>query len=128
MILRALLAIFAILLPATLLAHSDHPAKHGGKTANAGPYVLELVTGGGQLKVFVYNDKTEKPENITAAKGTATVLLGQQREVVQLQPDAAGKDGNLMTGNLTLAQGPGMRVVVQVQFPGKPTIVARFTF
>jgi hypothetical protein len=127
MTLRALIAMLAILVPTALFAH-EGPGPHGGQRVDAGPYDIELVTDQGQLKVFVYNHETEKPENIKAGKGTATVLLGQQRETVTLQPDAAEKDGNLLTGKLTVTPGPGLRVVVQLQIPGRPAIVARFAF
>jgi hypothetical protein len=125
MTLRALLALLAILLPATLVAH-EGPGPHGGPRVDAGAYAVELVTDKGQLKIFVYSDATLKPESMKSAKGTATVLMGQQREVVALEPDAAEKDGNLLAGKMTLPPGKGMRIVVQLQIPGQPALVARF--
>ncbi|MBI1774043.1 MAG: hypothetical protein HYR63_01725 [Proteobacteria bacterium] len=122
---RSLLAFLAFLLPTTLLAH-EHAGPHGGQAVDAGPYFVEFLAQNGQIMVFVYNDATEKPESMKAAKGTATVLLGQQREVAQLQPDPSEKDGHLLSGKIGLTPGPGMRVVVQLQIPGKPSIVARF--
>lgn len=127
MTLRVLLAIFAILLPSALFAH-DGAGPRGGQAVHAGSYMIELVTEAGRLKVFVYNESTSKPENMKSAKATATVLAGQQREVVALTPDAAEKDANLLAGKLTLPPGKGMRVVVQLQVPGQPALVARFAF
>jgi hypothetical protein len=127
MTLRVLLAMLALLLPGALFAH-EGPGPHGGQAVDAGPYFLELIAENDQLKVFVYVEATSKPENMKSAKATATVLVGQQREVVPLTPDAAEKDANLLAGKLTLAPAPGMRVVVQLQVPGQPTLVARFAF
>jgi hypothetical protein len=125
MVLRALLVVLVILLPAGLLAH-EGPGPRGGARADAGPYLVELVAGQGQIKVFIYSDTTTRPESVKDAKATATVLVGQQREVVTLAPDAAEKDGNLLAGKLTLPAGKGTRVVVQLQMPGQPAVVARF--
>ncbi len=122
---RLLLAFLALVFPSVLLAH-DHASPHGGRSVDAGPYFVELVLESGQIKIFVYNDATEKPESMKAAKGTATVLLGQQREVAQLQPDQSEKDGNLLSGKLALTPASGMRIVVQLQVPGQQSIVARF--
>jgi hypothetical protein len=125
MTLRALLVLLAILLPVTLSAH-EGPGPHGGSRVDAGAYAVELVTDKGQIKIFVYSDATLKPESMKGAKGTATVLMGQQRETVALEPDAAEKDGNLLAGKMTLPPGKGMRIVVQLQIPGQPALVARF--
>jgi hypothetical protein len=125
MALRALLILLAILVPAGLVAH-EGPGPRGGARADAGAYLIELVTEQGQIKVFVYSDATTKPERVKDAKATATVLMGQQREVVTLAPDAAEKDGNLLSGKLAMPPGKGMRVVVQLQMPGQQAVVARF--
>ena len=122
---RLLFLLVALLLPIAAFAHAG-AGPHGGTATDAGPYFVELMVADGQLKVYVYNDATEKPESMTTAKGTATILKGEQRETAPLQPDASEKDGHLLTGKLSIAPGPGMRVVVQLQIPGKQSIVARF--
>ena len=126
MIRRTLIAIIALLIPTALAAHSG-AGPHGGQYADAGPYTIELIVQNDQIKVFVYNDKTEKPVNVKGAQATATCLLGQTKESVQLQPDPAEKEGNLLSGKMTLKSGPGMRVVVQLQMPGQPSQSARFS-
>ena len=126
MIRRTVIAMIALLIPATLAAHSG-AGPHGGQSAHAGPYAIELVLQDDQVKVFVSDDKTEKPVNVKGAQATATCLLGQTKESVQLQPDPAEKEGNLLSGKMTLKSGPGMRVVVQLQMPGQPSQSARFS-
>jgi hypothetical protein len=126
LILRLILALAALLLPTALYAHTGTTGPHGGTTVDAGPYYFELITQADQLKIYVFNDATEKPESMKTARGTATVLLGQQREIDTLQPDASEPEGHLLTGKLGLAPGPGMRIVVQLQVPGQPSVVARF--
>ncbi|MSO94009.1 MAG: hypothetical protein EXQ86_11505 [Rhodospirillales bacterium] len=126
MIRRALFALLAVLIPTVLAAHSG-TGPHGGKFADAGPYSVELIVQNDQIKVFVYDDKTEKPVNVKGAQATAVVLLGPTKESVRLQPDPAEKEGNLLSGKTTLKSGPGMRVIVQLQMPGQPSQSARFS-
>ena len=122
---RIVILLLAILFPTVLLAH-DRPGPHGGPGVDAGPYFVELVANDGVAEIFVYMDDTMKPASMKGTKATATVLVGQQREVVQLQPDPDEKDGNPLAGKLTLKPGPGTRVVVQLQIPGQPSVSARF--
>jgi hypothetical protein len=122
---RLLLAFLAVLFPAAAFAH-DHDGPHGGPAVDAGPYFVEMIATDGQLKLFVYDDETAKPRDMKGVRGTATVLMGQQRETVQLQHDPSEKDGNLLSGKLTVKPGPGLRVVVQLQIPGQPSITARY--
>jgi hypothetical protein len=122
---RLLLAFLMFLLPGAALGHEGN-GPHGGPAVDAGPYFLELITKDGQIRVFVYNEADSKPADMKTVKGTATVLLGQQREIAQLQHDTSEAGGNLLSAKLGIAPGPGLRVVVQLQIPGQPSVVARF--
>jgi hypothetical protein len=53
----------------------------------------------------VFDDKTDSPVHTSDASATATVLAGQEKQTVTLRPG-----------------------VVLIQFPGKTSIVARFSF
>ena len=120
--------IFAVLLllsPAAALAHSGK-GPHGGPLADAGPYYVELLVKGSDLRIFVFDDKTSAPVGTGGAKGTAVLLVGQKEEKIALQPAAGDKSGNAMEGTTPAAVGPGARIVVLVQMPGKPSVVARF--
>lgn len=120
--------IFAVLLllsPAVSLAHGGK-GPHGGPLADAGPYYVELLVKGSDLRIFVFDDKTSAPVGTDGAKGTAVLLVGQKEEKIALQPAAGGKSGNAMQGTAPAAVGAGARIVVLVQMPGKPSVVARF--
>ncbi|HEV2300859.1 MAG TPA: hypothetical protein VGR91_04750 [Stellaceae bacterium] len=120
--------LFAVLLFLSPAAASAHAGKgpHGGPLADAGPYYVELLVQGSELQIFVFDDKTSTPVGTKGAKGTAVVLVGQKEDKVALQPAAGEAAGGEMEGKAPAAVGPGARIVVLVQMPGKPSVVARF--
>ena len=109
--------------PAMAPAHETN-GPHGGLMTDAGPYHVELIAKENQLRVFVFDDKSS-PVQTKNASATATVLVGQEKHTVTLQP---GTDDNLMVGQFGMNTGSGLRIVVLIQLPGKPSIVARFAF
>jgi hypothetical protein len=108
------------------VARAADPAlgPHGGPLADTQPYNLELVIADGEIRIFAFDDKTRAPVSATTAKGTATVLIGDQKQTVELAPAAA--DDNLLTGQVAGAVDGRVRVVVVLHFLGQPSIVARF--
>lgn len=123
---RLFAACVMLVLPAVAFAH-EGVGPHGGPLSDAGPYYIELVAKGTQLSFFVFDDKTSSPVETKGATATATVLAGQKEQAVTLQPGApGGKDNNAMVGQLGTSAEKGMRIVVLVHLPGKPTAVARF--
>lgn len=126
MFFRALFVVLALLLPTTLWAHDAHPP-HGGMAEDAGPYFIELVFKGDQIKAYLFDDATEKPASVKGAKATVTILHGQKKETVQLTIDGSEKAGNLFAGKSPVASAKGMKVVVQLQMPGKGPLLARFS-
>lgn len=129
MFVRSLIWIFAACLatawPAIGFAHQG-TGPHGGPVTDAGPYYVELIAKENQLRVFVFDDKTDGPVETREASATATVLAGQEKQTVALQPGPPGADDNVMVGQLGINADAGLRVVVLIQLPGKPSIVARF--
>ena len=57
-----------------------------------------------------------------------SVLAGQEKHTVTLQPGPPGTDDNVMVGQFAMNAASGLRIVVLIQLPGKPSIVARFAF
>jgi hypothetical protein len=113
--------------PAIGSAHQG-TGPHGGPVTDAGPYYVELIAKENQLRVFVFDDKTDSPVETREASATATVLAGQDKQTVTLQPGPSGADGNVMVGQFGMNADAGLRIVVLIQLPGKPSIVARFQF
>jgi hypothetical protein len=107
------------------VARAADPAlgPHGGPMADTEPYNVELVLANGDIHVFAFDDKTREPVSATTAHGTATVLIGDQKQTVELAPAA---DDNLLAGHIAGAADGRVRIVVVLHFPGQPSIVARF--
>ena len=110
--------------PGVLFAHTGL-GPHGGTTTDAGPYFAELVAKGKDFQVYVYDDASGNPVATAGAKGSATVLVGEQKETVTLQPGPGNV--NLMVGSVSFSIGAGARIVVQLQLSGQAPVVARFT-
>jgi hypothetical protein len=129
MLARSLILILAAYLviawPAIGVAHQG-TGPHGGPVTDAGPYYVELVAKENQLRVFVFDDKTDAPVETREASATATVLAGQEKQTVAMQPGPPDAGGNVMVGQLATSADAGLRIVVLIQLPGKPSIVARF--
>jgi hypothetical protein len=123
MLRRVFLAALIALWPALAFAHTGN-GPHGGPVADAGPYYVELLVKDSQLTVYVFDEQSNNPVAVAGAKGTATVLVGQQKETVSLA--AGGGDPNMMGGKLGLSAGAGSRIVVLIELAGKPPVIARF--
>jgi hypothetical protein len=119
-------ACLVLLWPAMAPAH-EAKGPHGGLMTDAGPYHVELIAKENQLRVFVFDDKTS-PVQTKDASATATVLLGQEKQTVTLKPGTPGTDDNSLAGQFAMNAGSGLRIVVLIQLPGKPSVVARFAF
>lgn len=105
-------------------AHTDEyldsqPAPHGGQVRMTDLYHLELVLAGDTLTVYVM-DHGNQPLPSAGMQGTATVLTGEQKVEVKLEP--AGD--NLLQGKGDFKTAPDTKVLVTV-IPAPQT--ARFT-
>jgi hypothetical protein len=125
MFFKVFAACLVLLWPAIASPHQG-TGPHGGPVSDAGPYYIELIAKEDQLHVFVFDDKTDGPVQTGAASATATVLAGEEKQTVTLRPGPPGADDNLMVGQLAKNAETGMRIVVLIQFPDKPSLVARF--
>jgi hypothetical protein len=123
--LRIVAACLVLVWPALGSAHQGTGA-HGGLVTDAGPYYLELILNENQLRVFVFDDKTDGAVHTAEASATATVLAGQEKQDVTLRPGPPGTDDNVMVGQLEKTADAVTRIVVLIRFPGKPSIIARF--
>jgi hypothetical protein len=125
MLVRMVVACLVLVWSAVVSAHQG-TGPHGGPVSDAGPYYIELIAKENQLQVFVFDDKTDGPVQTGKASATATVLAGDEKQTVTLQPGPSGADDNLMVGQLAKNAETGMRIVVLIQFPDRPSLVARF--
>ncbi len=125
MFFRMFAACLVLVWPGVVSAHQG-TGPHGGPVSDAGPYYIELIAQENQLRVFVFDDKTDGPVQTGEASATATVLAGEEKLTVTLRPGPPGTDDNVMVGQLAKNAETGMRIVVLIQFPDKPSLVARF--
>ncbi len=122
---RMLAACLFAVWPGAVWAHVGL-GPHGGPVTDAGPYWVELVTRDKELEVFVFDQQNDTPIGTKEATGRAEVLTGEDKETVPLQPGTAAAEANVMKGEAVKGAGSGSRIVVLIQFPGKPAAVARF--
>ena len=122
MLVRMLTVCLALVWSAAVAAH-EGKGPHGGVVTDAGSYYVELVAKEKQLQVFVFDDKTDSPVQTKEATATATVLAGEEKQTVTLQP---GTDDKAMVGQMAASAAAGMRIVVLIHLPDKPSVVARF--
>jgi len=125
MFVRMVAACLVLVWSAVASAHQG-TGPHGGPVSDAGPYYIELIAKENQLQVFVFDDKTNSPVQTGKASATATVLAGEEKQTVTLRPGPPGADDNVMIGQLAKNAEAGMRIVVLIQFPDRPSLVARF--
>lgn len=121
----ALISCWSLGSAAPALAHAG-TGPHGGPLTDAGPYYVELLVKDGQMRLFAFDETNDAPVSAKEAHGTATVLTGDKKDTVELAPAGAGADDNLLTGPLAAA-GSGTRIVIILHYPGKPSIIARFS-
>lgn len=109
------LAVFlAVVTPA--LAHENdphhHQSQHGGVVVESGHHHLEIVAGDGVLTVHVLGEDG-KPEDVTGAKASATILSDGKKADVQLTPE---KDG-VLKGTGAFKAGTGTTVILTLTMP-----------
>jgi FlaG/FlaF family flagellin (archaellin) len=120
---RKILGLVGVLLlsAVTAVAH-EGKGPHGGPVADAGKFFVELVTASDQLQVYVFEDASGNPVSVKGAKGTAILLVGDQKETVTLAPTDDDKN---LTGKAAVVPTAGARVVVMIQLADQPSIVGR---
>src|SRR6266852_3964491 len=85
MFLRMVAACLVLVWPAAASAHQG-TGPHGGPVSDAGPYYVELIAQENELRVFIFDDKTDGPVQTEKASATATVLSGEEKQTVALRP------------------------------------------
>jgi hypothetical protein len=110
------IAAFALLLAALPAGAGDahdheHSSKFGGKVVESGHHHLEVVAKDGVLEVHV-GGEDGKPEDISAAKATATVLSEGKAETIQLAPA-----GEALKGTGTFKAVKGTAIVITLTMP-----------
>lgn len=112
---RAALVSAVILAPGAAFAQAhSHAAPNGGQIQNIGKYEAELVVKGGEVVLFVVDDKEQKVDS-SKLSATAVVLAeGNQQKTVDLNP--AGD--NKLTGKANFPVAGKFRATVTLKAGG----------
>jgi hypothetical protein len=117
----AAIALLFILMTPPAIAHSPDAGPNGGQIQEVSGYHLELVTGAGELTIYI----TGGDDNGVAtdgATGSALVLANKQKAKVTL---VSGGE-NRITGQGDFAPADDMKVVVTVKLANGEKLRARF--
>jgi hypothetical protein len=118
-ILPGLLVVFTLLASPSLAQSWKGP--NGGQMVDAGSFHVELVIKNADYSVNVF-DHVDNPVAVAQATGVATVMVGEEKEKVTLQPVAA----NTLTGTGALKRSGPTKVLVLLRVPDQATAMARF--
>ena len=118
-ILPGLLVVFTVLASPSLAQSWKGP--NGGQMVDAGSFHVELVIKNADYSVNVF-DHVDNPVAVAQATGVATVMVGEEKEKVTLQPVAA----NTLTGTGALKRSGPTKVLVLLRVPDQATAMARF--
>lgn len=88
---------------------------------DAGSFHVELIVKNADYSVNVF-DHVDKPVAVSQATGVATVMVGEEKEKVTLQPVAA----NTLTGTGTIKRSGPTKILVLLRIPEQATAMARF--
>lgn len=106
-------AFLAAVTPA--IAHESdphHQSQHGGVVVESGHHHLEIVAGDGVLAVHVVGEDG-KPEDVTGAKASATILSEGKKTDVSLTPEANG----VLKGTGAFSAAAGTTIIVTLTMP-----------
>jgi hypothetical protein len=118
-ILPGLLVVFTVLASPSLAQSWKGP--NGGQMVDAGSFHVELIIKNADYSVNIF-DHVDNPVAVAQATGVATVMVGEEKEKVTLQPVAA----NTLTGTGALKRSGPTKVLVLLRVPDQATAMARF--
>jgi hypothetical protein len=94
---------------------------NGGQMVDAGSFHVELVVKDADYSVSVF-DHVDNPVAVANATAVATVMVGEQKEKVTLQPAAA----NTLIGTGSMKRAGLTKILVLLRLPDQATAMARF--
>jgi hypothetical protein len=114
-----------LLVAVTLLASpslaQSWKGPNGGQMVDAGSFHVELIIKNADYSVNVF-DHVDNPVAVAQATAVATVMVGEEKEKVTLQPAAA----NTLTGTGSMKRAGPTKILVLLRVPEQATAIARF--
>lgn len=119
---HAFALLFALILPATALAHQPRPGPNGGLMVDAGNYHTELVADGSETVTLFLFDAEYKPVDSAGFKANAILVVNAKPARFPLEP--AG--GHRLVGKAPGPVAAGVNGAVQITAPDGITAQAKF--
>jgi hypothetical protein len=116
-----LLAAMVILTVSQAMAQTSWSGPNGGIMVDAGGFHVELLVKNTEYRVNVF-DHVDKPIPVAAATAVATVMVGDDKEKLSLQPVSA----NTFSGTGTMKRSGAAKVLILLKVPDQATAIARF--
>jgi len=119
-VILAALAMF-VALSAPLRAEGVWPGPNGGTMVDAGSFHIELVVKNTEYRLNIY-DHVDKPVAVAQATAVLTVMVGEEKEKLSMQPVGP----NSLAGQSTLKRSGAAKVLVLLRVPDQASAIARF--
>jgi hypothetical protein len=114
-------AAMAALLSSHAWAQNSWTGPNGGIMVDAGGFHVELLVKNTEYRVNVF-DHVDKPILVAQATAVATVMVGDDKEKLSLQPVAS----NTFSGTGTMKRSGAAKVLILLKVPDQATAIARF--
>ena len=123
MLARVILAASAmfVALSAPSLAEGVWPCPNGGTMVDAGSFHIELVVKNTEYRLNIY-DHVDKPVAVAQATAVLTVMVGEEKEKLSMQPVGP----NSLAGQSTMKRSGAAKVLVLLRVPDQASAIARF--
>jgi len=120
---RVILAASAMLvaLSAPLRAEGVWPGPNGGMMVDAGSFHIELVVKNTEYRLNIY-DHVDKPVAVAQATAVLTVMVGEEKEKLFMQPVGP----NSLAGQSAMKRSGAAKVLVLLRVPDQASAIARF--
>ncbi len=120
---RVILAAAAILvsLTAPSLAEGVWPGPNGGTMVDAGSFHIELIVKNTEYRLNIY-DHVDKPVAVAQATAVLTVMVGEEKEKLSMQP--VGPNSLAVQG--AMKRSGAAKVLVLLRVPDQASAIARF--
>ncbi len=120
---RVILAATAILvsLTAPSLSEGVWPGPNGGTMVDAGSFHIELIVKNTEYRLNIY-DHVDKPVAVAQATAVLTVMVGEEKEKLSMQP--VGPNSLAVQG--AMKRSGAAKVLVLLRVPDQASAIARF--
>lgn len=103
------------------LAEGTWPGPNGGTMVDAGTFHIELLVNNAEYRLNIY-DHVDKPVAVAQATAVLTVMVGEEKEKLSMQPVGP----NSLAGKGAMKRSGAAKVLVLLRVPDQASAIARF--